>query len=103
VPQGFPSVLPGPGGWQAQYRFAGGGGEATRQDHYDGAGGYVDAADPGGLAGQPRWFRSPPMAGIKDEGTDCHLFQNYDAQAPDGLFLVCIGHDGVTTWVRGDT
>jgi hypothetical protein len=31
------------------------------------------------------------------------LFQNYDAQAPDGLFLVCIGHDGVTTWVRGDT
>jgi hypothetical protein len=52
---------------------------------------------------QPRWFRSPPMAGIKDENADCTMFQNYVAQAPDGLFLVCIAHDGVTTWVRGDT
>jgi hypothetical protein len=52
---------------------------------------------------QPRWFRSPPMAGIKDEGADCTRFQNYVAQAPDGLFLVCIAHDGVTSWVRADT
>lgn len=52
---------------------------------------------------QPRWFRSPPMAGIKDEGADCHLYQNYVAQAPDGLFLVCLAQTGTTTWVRGDT
>jgi hypothetical protein len=25
------------------------------------------------------------------------------AQAPDGLFLVCMAHEGNTTWVRGDT
>jgi len=43
------------------------------------------------------------MAGIKDEGADCHQYQNYVAQAPDGLFLVCIAHDGVTSWVRADT
>jgi len=52
---------------------------------------------------QPRWFRSPPMAGVKDEGADCHEYLNYVAQAPDGLFLVCVGHDGITSWVRGDT
>jgi hypothetical protein len=52
---------------------------------------------------EPRWFRSPPMAGIKDENTDCTSWQNYVAQAPDGLFLVCIAHDGVTSWVRADT
>ncbi|MFZ0905863.1 MAG: hypothetical protein WAN71_18750 [Mycobacterium sp.] len=75
------------------------------------SGGYVPATQPGRLMFcgsprryQPRWFRSPPMAGIKDEGAECGLrFQNYVAQAPDGLFLVCIGHDGVTTWVRADT
>src|SRR4051812_30976933 len=32
---------------------------------------------------QPRWFRSPPMAGIKDEGAPCQNYQNYVAQAPD--------------------
>lgn len=52
---------------------------------------------------QPRWFRSPPMAGIKEEGADCVQFQNYVAQAPDGLFLTCIAQNGHTTWVRGDT
>lgn len=75
------------------------------------SGGYVPATQPGRLMFcgsprryQPRWFRSPPMAGIKDEGAECGLrYQNYVAQAPDGLFLVCIGHDGVTTWVRADT
>ena len=49
---------------------------------------------------QPRWFRSPPMAGIKEQGADCHEYQNYVAQAPDGLFLICMAHDGNTTWVR---
>lgn len=75
------------------------------------SGGYVPATQPGRLMFcgsprkyQPRWFRSPPMAGIKEEGAECGLrFQNYVAQAPDGLFLVCIGHDSVTTWVRADT
>ncbi len=43
------------------------------------------------------------MAGIKDEGADCHEYTNYVAQAPDGLFLVCIAEAGHTTWVRGDT
>lgn len=52
---------------------------------------------------EPRWFRSPPMAGVKEEGANCLQYQNYVAQAPDGLFLVCIGHDGQTTWVRADT
>lgn len=52
---------------------------------------------------EPRWFRSPPMAGVKEEGANCLQYQNYVAQAPDGLFLVCIGHDGHTTWVRADT
>jgi hypothetical protein len=72
--------------------------------------GYVPATQPGRLMFcgsprryQPRWFRSPPMAGIKEEGADCHTFQNYVAQAPDGLFLVCLAHDGITSWVRADT
>lgn len=52
---------------------------------------------------QPRWFRSPPMAGVKEENANCQNYQNYVAQAPDGLFLVCFAHDGVLTWVRGDT
>jgi hypothetical protein len=75
------------------------------------SGGYVPATQPGRLMFcgsprryQPRWFRSPPMAGIKEEGAECGLrYQNYVAQAPDGLFLVCIGHDSVTSWVRSDT
>ena len=52
---------------------------------------------------QPRWFRSPPMAGVKDEGAGCQNYQNYVAQAPDGLFLICYAHDGVMTWIRADT
>jgi hypothetical protein len=52
---------------------------------------------------QPRWFRSPPMAGVKDEGAPCEYFQNYVAQSPDGLLLVCYPHDGMISWVRGDT
>lgn len=52
---------------------------------------------------QPRWFRSPPMAGVKDENADCQNYLNYVAQAPDGLFLICIAHDGISSWVRADT
>jgi hypothetical protein len=52
---------------------------------------------------QPRWFRSPPMAGIKEENSDCTQYANYVAQAPDGLFLVCISQNGHTFWTRGDT
>jgi hypothetical protein len=52
---------------------------------------------------QPRWFRSPPMAGIKEENSDCKQYLNYVAQSPDGLFLVCIAQAGGTFWTRGDT
>lgn len=50
-----------------------------------------------------RWFRSPVMVGIKEEGADCNEYLNYVAQAPDGLFLTCIAQNGHTYWVRGDT
>jgi hypothetical protein len=72
--------------------------------------GYVPATQPGRLMFcgsprkyQPRWFRSAPMAGIKDENSDCTPFLNYVAQAPDGLFLVCIAQQGHTFWTRADT
>jgi len=74
------------------------------------SGGYVPATQPGRLMFcgsprryQPRWFRSPPMAGIKEENTDCHMYTNYVAQAPDGLFLVCIAAEGHSFWTRADT
>jgi hypothetical protein len=51
----------------------------------------------------PRYFRSPPMAGIKDENSNCVGYENYVAQAPDGLFLTCIATNGQTLWARGDT
>lgn len=52
----------------------------------------------------PRWFRSPPMAGVKEENADCTDWpEYYVAQAPDGLFLTCVGQNGHTTWIRGDT
>jgi hypothetical protein len=52
---------------------------------------------------EPRWFRSPPMLGIRDLGSKCLGNQNSVAQAPDGLFLFCQTIDGNTIWVRGDT
>lgn len=75
------------------------------------ADGYVSfASEPGRLMFcgsprryQPRWFRSPPMAGVKDENANCQNYLNYVAQAPDGLFLICIAHDGIASWVRADT
>jgi hypothetical protein len=51
----------------------------------------------------PRYFRSPPMQGVKDENSNCVGYENNVAQAPDGLFLTCLGANGQTTWVRGDT
>lgn len=53
---------------------------------------------------EPRWFRSPPMVGVKQENASCTEYPTYYvAQAPDGLFLVCNAHDGVQRWERGDT
>lgn len=51
---------------------------------------------------EPRWFRSPPMAGVRTEGSDCANYLNYVAQAPDGLFLHCVPMNGQTLWRRGD-
>jgi hypothetical protein len=74
------------------------------------SGGYAPATQPGRLMFcgsprryQPRWFRSAPMAGIKEENADCHQWLNYVAQAPDGLFLVCIAQEGHSFWTRADT
>lgn len=53
---------------------------------------------------EPRWFRSPPMVGVKNENSSCSEYpEYYVAQAPDGLFLVCDSHDGKKVWERGDT
>lgn len=53
---------------------------------------------------EPRWFRSPPMVGVKQENSSCTEWpEYYVAQAPDGLFLICNAHDGKQTWQRGDT
>ncbi|MGE2713096.1 hypothetical protein ACQI4L_03460 [Mycolicibacterium litorale] len=50
----------------------------------------------------PRYFRSPPMEGIRVENTNCTGFENSVAQAPDGLFLSCVASSGESLWVRGD-
>ncbi|WP_285031631.1 hypothetical protein [Mycolicibacterium sp. lyk4-40-TYG-92] len=51
---------------------------------------------------EPRYFRSPPMRGIKTEGAACPEFLNDVAQSPDGLFLSCVAVNGATQWTRGD-
>lgn len=51
---------------------------------------------------EPRYFRSPPMAGIKDLGASCAGYENNVAQAPDGLFLSCGFANARPVWVRGD-
>lgn len=51
---------------------------------------------------EPSYFRTMPMAGIKELGTWCTGQENYMAQAPDGLFLTCALEGGNTVWVRGD-
>jgi hypothetical protein len=49
-----------------------------------------------------RWFRSPEMHGVKNEGDTCAGQDGDVAQAPDGLFLTCIAQNGFTLWQRGD-
>lgn len=51
---------------------------------------------------EPRYFRSPPMVGVKVLNTGCTGFENYVAQAPDGLFLTCAVQGDAVVWVRGD-
>jgi hypothetical protein len=50
----------------------------------------------------PRYFRSPPLAGIRDENSPCTGSEHAVAQAPDGLFLSCVAIDGASRWLRGD-
>lgn len=51
---------------------------------------------------EPRYFRSPPMMGVKDLDASCTGYENSVAQAPDGLFLSCGFENGRAVWVRGD-
>lgn len=51
---------------------------------------------------EPRWFRSPEMHGIKNEGEFCPGQDGDVAQAPDGLFLTCLSRAGSSHWERGD-
>ncbi|KRE34881.1 hypothetical protein ASG82_00680 [Mycobacterium sp. Soil538] len=51
---------------------------------------------------EPRWFRSPEMHGIKNEGDLCPAADGEVAQAPDGLFLTCVARDNRSYWERGD-
>jgi hypothetical protein len=51
----------------------------------------------------PRYFRSPPMLGVKEENSPCHGDDFSVAQSPDGLFLSCVSANGSARWVRGDT
>ncbi|MFC3777337.1 hypothetical protein [Mycolicibacterium holsaticum] len=50
---------------------------------------------------EPRWFRSPEMHGIKNDGQLCPGLDGDVAQAPDGLFLSCVGRDGRSAWEYG--
>jgi hypothetical protein len=52
---------------------------------------------------EPRYFRSPPLKGIREENSSCEGALNAVAQAPDGLFLTCMASDGTSRWLRGDT
>ena len=51
---------------------------------------------------EPRYFRSPPMLGIRDLNSSCSANENSVAQAPDGLFLTCAFENNQAIWVRGD-
>jgi hypothetical protein len=51
---------------------------------------------------EPRWFRSPEMHGVKNEGDLCPAMDGEVAQAPDGLFLTCVANNGASRWERGD-
>jgi hypothetical protein len=127
------AALSGVGAWTAQPRAAAGptvcdypsctpgiragvvlGAPCDNTTHYvfGTAEGYVSfATEPGRLMFcgsprryEPRWFRSPPMDGVKEENAECSRYPQYDvAQAPDGLFLTCVAQNGHATWTRGDT
>ncbi len=51
---------------------------------------------------EPRYFRAMPMLGIREENSNCSGFDNSMAQAPDGLFLTCVGANGSSRWLRGN-
>lgn len=51
---------------------------------------------------EPRYFRSPSMAGVKQLNVSCAGYENRVAQAPDGLFLSCQAKHGNALWSRGD-
>ena len=51
---------------------------------------------------EPRYFRSPPMMGVKNFNTNCSGYEGNVAQAPDGLFLTCAIENNESIWVRGD-
>lgn len=51
---------------------------------------------------EPRYFRSPPMVGIKELNAGCTGYENKVAQAPDGLYLFCTSKNGRSYWERGD-
>jgi hypothetical protein len=51
---------------------------------------------------EPRYFRSPPMVGVKEFNSNCSGYETYVAQAPDGMFLSCAPQNNESIWVRGD-
>lgn len=51
---------------------------------------------------EPRYFRSPPMYGVKEQDSICVNFENGVAQAPDGRFLSCVSANGASRWLPGD-
>jgi hypothetical protein len=51
---------------------------------------------------EPRYWRSPPMMGVKELNSSCSASENAVAQAPDGLFLTCAFENNQAIWVRGD-
>ncbi|GJF08641.1 hypothetical protein NGTWS0302_26670 [Mycolicibacterium cyprinidarum] len=51
---------------------------------------------------EPRWFRSPVMHGVKNEGGDCAALDGQVAQSPEGLFLTCVSKNNHSFWTRGD-
>lgn len=50
---------------------------------------------------EPRYFRSPSMAGVKELNTSCTGYENWVAQGVDGLFLMCQSSNGAARWGRG--
>jgi hypothetical protein len=51
---------------------------------------------------EPRYFRSLSMFGVKELNTNCSGYESGMAQAPDGMFLMCVAQNGVAEWQQGD-